>query len=176
LHAPPPLRPRRVLPRSGDTAAGNTLRPNNGYTLIEILIVIAIIGVLSAIAVPNYQGYRYKAQVVVAISEMKMMEKAILNFAVEQGRFPDSLNDVGLSQMADPWERPYRYLRIDGNSTPGVNGDRRRDKQANPVNTDFDLYSMGRDGGTAPRFDAQKARDDVVRANDGAYFGLAEDH
>ena len=53
---------------------------------------------------------------------------------------------------------------------------RRRDKNANPVNSDYDLYSMGRDGKSTAQFMAKHARDDIVRANDGRYIGLAEDH
>ena len=78
--------------------------------------------------------------------------------------------------IRDPWGRPYRYLRIDGGTTPGIRGKRRRDKNANPVNSDYDLYSMGRDGKTAAQFMAKKARDDIVRANDGSYHGLAGEH
>jgi general secretion pathway protein G len=44
------------------------------------------------------------------------------------------------------------------------------------VNTDFDLYSVGKDGLTVTAFTAKSARDDVVRANDGRYVGLAENY
>jgi general secretion pathway protein G len=83
---------------------------------------------------------------------------------------------VGKDHLTDPWGNPYRYLRIDGGTTKGLNGKRRRDKNANPVNSDYDLYSMGRDGKTTAQFMAKKARDDIVRANDGRYYGLAEEH
>jgi general secretion pathway protein G len=94
----------------------------------------------------------------------------------EHGELPDNLSDTGMDQITDPWGRPYQYLRIDGNTSPGVNGMRRRDKNANPVNSDFDLYSMGRDGQTQAQFTGKKARDDIVRANDGAFCDLAEKH
>ena len=42
-----------------------------------------------------------------------------------------------------------------------------------PINTDYDLYSMGKDGQSAPALTAQKSRDDIIRANDGAYIGPA---
>ena len=67
-------------------------------------------------------------------------------------------------------------MRIEGGTAPGLNGKRRRDKNANPVNSDFDLYSMGRDGLTVPQFAGKKARDDIVRANNGDFYGLAEKH
>ena len=141
-----------------------------------MIIAIAIIGILLAIAIPYFGLYRNQAQVAVAIAELKMMEKDITNYVIENNELPDSLSDIDRDQMSDPWGRPYQYLRIDGGKTPGIEGKRRRDKNANPVNSDYDLYSMGRDGKTAPQFTAKNARDDAVRANDGAYYGLAGKH
>lgn len=149
---------------------------SDGYTLIEVCICVAIIGILSAIGVQHFINYRYRAQIVVCISEIKFIETAISDYLTEKGELPDSLADIRLSAMVDPWGKPYQYLRIDGGKSPGINGKRRRDKNANPVNADFDLYSMGRDGKTAAQFTAKNARDDIVRANDGAYCGLAENH
>jgi general secretion pathway protein G len=44
------------------------------------------------------------------------------------------------------------------------------------VNSDFDLYSLGRDGVTTAQFTGNEAHDDIVRANNGRYYGLAEKH
>jgi general secretion pathway protein G len=147
-----------------------------GFTFIEICIAIAIIGILITIAIPSYISYRYKSKITNAIVEIKSIETDITDFVFDNGELPDSLADIGKDGLTDPWGNPYRYLRINGGTTPGLNGKRRRDKNANPVNSDYDLYSMGRDGETAAQFMAKKARDDIVRANDGRYYGLAEEH
>ena len=55
-------------------------------------------------------------------------------------------------------------------------GDVRKDKNLNPLNTDFDLYSLGEDGASASPLTAKNSRDDIVRANNGAYIGLGEDY
>lgn len=149
---------------------------SEGLTLIELMIVVGIISVMAAIAIPSYISSRYKAKIAVAISEIKIIEKAVLNYQVDHDEFPDILSAIDMDQIADPWGNPYRYLRIEGGTTPGLNGMRRRDKNANPVNSDFDLYSMGRDGLTVPQFAGKRARDDIVRANNGGFYGLAEKH
>ena len=140
------------------------------------MIVVGIISALAAIAIPSYFSSRNKAKIAVAISEIKIIEKAVLNYQAEHDELPDLLSAIDMDQIVDPWGNPYRYLRIDGGTTPGLNGKRRRDKNANPVNSDFDLYSMGRDGLTVPQFAGKKARDDIVRANNGEFYGLAEKH
>jgi general secretion pathway protein G len=86
-----------------------------GFTLIEIAIVIAIIGTLSAIAVPKYLTYKYKAKVVVAITDIKMLEKLIALYVVDnEGQLPDSLDDLPTinGPIRDPWGNPYKYLKI----------------------------------------------------------------
>jgi general secretion pathway protein G len=147
-----------------------------GFTLLEVMFVVAIVGLLATIATPNFIRYRYHARIVRVIADMKTIEKGIVNYLADHGDLPDALSDAGFGHLRDPWGNPYQYLRLDGNTDPGVKGDRRRDKNANPVNSDFDLYSMGRNGITTAQFSAKQARDDIVRANDGGYWGLAGDH
>ena len=139
---------------------------SQGLTLIELSIAIAVIGVLACVAVPSYLSYRNNAKIFTAIDEMKLIEFDITNYVYEYKEYPDSLSDIGKDNLIDPWGNPYCYLRLDGGTATGVNGKRRRDKNANSVNSDYDLYSMGKDGKTTAQFTGKKARDDIVRAND----------
>jgi len=143
------------------------INKKSGFTLVELMIVVAIIGTLSAIAVPNYIGYRQKAMVARAISELKIMEKEILIYAAEKGTFPNTLAQIGLDTLKDPWGNSYQYLPVEG----AKKGKLRKDHFMVPVNTDFDLYSMGPDGNSVAPFTAKASRDDIVRANDGQYIG-----
>ena len=171
-----PFQTVAVKVKSTDLSGHSSGSRSDGLTLIELMIVVGIICTLAAIAIPSYISSRYKAKIAVAISEIKIIEKAVSGYQVEHDQLPDLLSDVDMDQLADPWGNPYRYLRIEGSTTPGLNGKRRRDKNANPVNSDFDLYGMGRDGLTVPQFAGKKARDDIVRANNGFFYGLADKH
>jgi general secretion pathway protein G len=138
--------------------------------------VVAIIGMLAAIAYPPFIGFLTTVRYQKGTHDLKNIESEIIAFVDSRGHLPDSLAEVGMDGMLDPWGNPYVYLRIEGNSSPGLNGKKRKDRNLNPVNTDFDLYSKGPDGETAAQFMAATARDDLVRANNGRYFGLAEEH
>ncbi|MGD2185979.1 MAG: prepilin-type N-terminal cleavage/methylation domain-containing protein [Desulfobacterales bacterium] len=150
----------------------------DGFTLVELMIVVAIIATLSAIAIPNYIGYRYKAQIAAAIAEIRILEEKIANYVVDNDDYPDSLNDIGTGPFIDPWGNPYAYLKIAGvdHKGGGKTDKRRKDHNMVPVNSDFDLYSKGRDGDSKAPFTAKHSRDDIVRANDGQFVGLASDY
>ena len=146
-----------------------------GFTLIEIMIVVAIIGTVSAIAVPNYLKYREKGKLALALSDIRIIEKTISIYAIDTGGLPDSFNDLSISNNIDPWGNPYQYLRIDGGDVKGK-GKMRKDHFMVPVNTDYDLYSMGKDGKSQSPFTAKASQDDVVRANNGGFVGLVSEY
>jgi general secretion pathway protein G len=145
-----------------------------GFTLIEIMVSIAIVATLAAIAIPQYISYMEKARVARAIAEVKNIEKAVYNYFSDHDEFPDSLRQVGFGGYQDPWGNAYRYLRIDGGG-PGI-GHVRKDHSLVPVNSDFDLYSMGRDGASQSAFTSKASQDDIVRANNGGYVGLVSNY
>lgn len=145
-------------------------RPPRGFTLVELLVAMAVVAVLAAMAVPKLRDSVERARVVQAVGDLRVMETEIMAYAAENGgELPESLADVGRGDMTDPWGRRYRYQSLEG-LPPGK---ARKDRQLVPLNSDFDLYSVGADGKTQLPLTAAAARDDVIRASDGSYLGLA---
>jgi general secretion pathway protein G len=82
---------------------------------------------------------------------------------------PASLAAIGAAGMLDPWGNAYKYTDI---TTAGV-GKSRKNKNLTPINTDFDLWSNGKDGLSQLPLTTKVSRDDVILANDGRFIGLA---
>jgi len=144
---------------------------SRGFTILELIIAIAIIGILAGIAVPTYTGYVEKARVERAAGDIRAISLRIEMFrAANSDTNPPNLTAVGFGNYSDPWGNPYIYVDV----LLSPPGNVRRDRFWRPLNTDFDLFSTGRNGEWTPRLGTPKSRDDVVRANNGDYVGLAE--
>ena len=151
-------------------------RHPGGFSLLEVLIVIAIIATLSAIAVPAYTAYVKKAEISVSITDVKEIDKQLLLFEMNNDRLPETLAEAGIN-MIDPWRNPYQYTLIRGKPLTGPGRiTPRKDKSLHPLNSDYDLYSMGPDGLTNVALTAQASHDDIIRAGDGNYYGIAENY
>jgi len=149
------------------------VRQLSGFTLIELLLALAIIGIITAFGVSSYKNYIYQAQVAAAIGDIKTIEVAIVQFQADNvGNLPNSLSDVGAGNKLDPWGYAYQYLII---PTGKVQGPKlmRKDKSLHPINSDYDLYSVGKDGQSVAPLTASVSQDDVIRANNGQFVGLA---
>jgi general secretion pathway protein G len=116
-----------------------------GFTLLELLVVVAILGLLAGFVAPRYFGQVGKSEIAAAKAQMDALEKALDQYRIDTGRFPSS--DPGLNALVvkpasepkwngpylrkavplDPWGRPYLY------KSPGERGD-------------YDLVSLGKDG------------------------------
>lgn len=141
-----------------------------GFSVIELLLAIAIVAVLALVAVPSYSAYVDRTRVTQAITDIRAINALLKSYYVDNRDFPDTLSQVGAGAKLDPWGRPYVYKVF---RTPADKGQARKDKNLVPINSDFDLYSVGKDGATSAPLTARPSRDDVVRANDGAFVGLA---
>jgi general secretion pathway protein G len=143
-----------------------------GWTLVELVLVILVIGVLTAIALPKYVDYRDRINQAKAVSDIAAMQALISAYRLDSGSYPASLADVGNGGRLDPWGFAYVYVDL---TTAHGHGQSRKDHKLNPINSDFDLYSVGKDGKTKTQLTQKDSLDDVVRARDGAYIGLAKD-
>jgi len=124
---------------------GTSCRASGGFTLLELLVVVVIIGVLASFVAPRYFGQIGKAEVKLARAQIDALEKALDQYRLDTGRYPST--DAGLDALVvkpadeprwagpylkkrpppDPWDRPYVYRY------PGEH-------------REFDLASLGKDG------------------------------
>jgi general secretion pathway protein G len=139
-----------------------------GWTLVELMMALGVLAVLLGLAVPAYQSHRNKVLAKHAAQEIVMMSAAIEAYWNDNRAYPASLADVGFGGRQDPWGRAYAYYNVDARGR----GRARKDRALNPINTDFDLYSVGADGETHGQVSHRRSADDVLRANNGRFIGL----
>jgi general secretion pathway protein G len=114
---------------------GDDMKSNRGFTLLELLVVIVIIGLLAGYVAPRYFSQVGKSEIQVARAQIESIEKALDHYRLDKRRYPTS--EEGLAAIGpylkkalpnDPWGRPYVYR------VPGEKGG------------EFELFSFGRDG------------------------------
>jgi general secretion pathway protein G len=116
-----------------------------GFTLLELLVVIVIIGLLAGYVAPRYFAQEGKSKIQVTRAQINAFEKALDQYRLDTGRYPTT--EQGLAALntapndepkwdgpylrkavpADPWDNPYQYRQ------PGERGE-------------YDLFSLGKDG------------------------------
>ena len=143
--------------------------PPAGFTILELLVVTVIIGTLSTMVAPSIQRARENAQVAAAVVEIRIIEAELMIYREINFQFPVSLAAIDRAGMVDPWGFPYVYALVTGP------GGAREDKFMVPLNTDFDLYSVGPDGASAAPLSASSSQDDILRALNGGWVGLGSD-
>jgi general secretion pathway protein G len=129
-------------------------RRAGGFTLLELLVVMVIIGLLSGLIGPRFFSQIGKSEAQVARAQIDALEKALDQFRIDTGRYPSMDEGLAVLQQpptqetrwagpylkrdvpTDPWGRPYLYR------TPGSRGD-------------FDLLSLGKDGQAGGEGDAR---------------------
>lgn len=140
------------------------------------MAVVAIIGVLSSMGLSRTRSIVDKAKIARAIGDLRTVSQELLSLDT----LPATLAAINRGSLRDPWGNPYQYLVFppsQGNGhgsapPPGA----RKDRFLVPINSRFDLYSMGPDGASMPPLTAAKSRDDIVVANDGGFIGKAVDY
>ncbi|HYL80021.1 MAG TPA: hypothetical protein VEU07_04360 [Candidatus Acidoferrum sp.] len=144
-----------------------------GITLIELVVLVAMVGVLAGIGFPAYSDYRNNARNARAAADIISLQFDIRMYSsAHGGDFPADLGALLRGTINDPWGRPYQYFNI---AASHGHGSARKDRFLVPLNSDYDLYSMGKDGLSQPPLTAHPSRDDIIRASNGGYVGLASD-
>jgi general secretion pathway protein G len=151
------------------------MRRSSGFGSIDLTVTLVVAFLLLTLGVPAYNGFTSREKVSEAIRDVGALSVEIERFRLHNdNRIPDTLNELTMDVPMDPWDRPYVFLKISGVG-PGFAG-LRKDGELNPLNTDFDLYSRGEDGESTGPLSARASRDDIVRANNGAYIGPGKDY
>ena len=152
------------------------VQQQHAFSLIELMVAIAIVGVSAVIAVPAYSDYMERVRTAQAIMDINQIAMRIESYNPPVGSanlYPASLADIGRDNMRDPWGNPYRYLNLTDGNVLAAQGQARKDHSLMPINSDYDLYSTGKDGNSQPPLTSNASRDDIVRANNGRFVGLA---
>jgi len=149
---------------------------SSGFTLLELMFSVLIVGVLCAIAIPSYDAYIDKANNAMAKSDIGVIMQGIERYYTAAGQNPPTMADIATipHNGKDPWGNAYVYLNII-NGGNGIKGQVRKDHALNPLNTYYDLYSMGKDGVTKTQITQKDSVDDILVARDGQFVGLASD-
>lgn len=169
--------PRDLRIRSDCVSPISRRRAQQGFTLLELMLTAAIGVLLLAIAVPGYRSIIERQRVKQSIGDLALIVMRIEKHRTMNGfKPPMSLAELGEgTPLRDPWGFDYRYLNFEAD-IPGIAGKIRKDHNLHPLNSEFDLYSVGPDGQSAPALTAAKSQDDVIWARDGAFIGVARDY
>lgn len=134
------------------------------------MLALVVVGTLATLAISSYSSYMEKARVATAELDLSRIESRIETYEIANNQLPSTLSQIGESALLDPWGHPYSYLDFTGLKGKGQ---MRKDRNLVPINSDYDLYSAGADGATKPPLLVPVSQDDVIRANNGGYVGLA---
>ena len=140
---------------------------------MELALVVLIVSIFYSTASPVYYKITQEVKTNNSSIEIEDIAGDIDDFIKNNGYIPDTLQEVFGFTPLDPWGNPYQFLNI--KKVKGK-GKLRKDKNLVPINSDYDLYSMGPDGKSVAPLTASASQDDIVRARNGKFFGVATDY
>ena len=102
-----------------------------GFTLIELMIVVAIIGILAAIAIPAYQDYTIRAQVSEGMNLSAAAKAAVTEFFQDRGTWPADNNDAGLAANTEIQGNYVSQVTVNNDGTIDMTYSNAGDQEAN---------------------------------------------
>jgi general secretion pathway protein G len=141
---------------------------HSGFTLAETLLTMAFLAISAGAAVPSVATHLEQTRAAHAAEDIRRIETALKDYRDQHHELPDSLEQLPLGILLDPWGHPYEYVNF---ATRGLSEQRYYHNL--PLNSDYDLYSRGADGRTDIALNSASAADDVVRGRDGEFVGVA---
>lgn len=148
------------------SACEKDVEKSMGFTVWELLVIIVMLGILAGIAIPSYLQRIEKSRIIKAMGEIREISKAIQRYQAKNEVLPANLKDVRRQNLLDPWGEPYQYMNLE-DLDPGPG----RRKDGEYINTDYDLYSMGKDGRSKAPLEHEESQDDIIRADNGLFIG-----
>lgn len=143
---------------------------SRGMALVEIVMSVMLVTLVLTLMVPAALRLVDKAKQDSVTGQLREIQEKVDEFHKTHSRYPISLSEIYESVPVDPWNNPYQYLSL-AEGLQKTRGQARKYKGMKMINSDYDLYSMGPDGKSAPPLTAEPARDDIIRANNGRYIG-----
>ena len=120
-------------------------RPRSGFTLLELLVVVVIIGLLASLVAPRYFGQLGRSEVQVARAQMQALGAALDQFRLDMGRYPTTAEGLAVLTRSPPGEPRWRgpYLKKDAPPDPWG---RPYDYRSPGERGDYELATLGKDG------------------------------
>lgn len=116
-----------------------------GFTLVEILLVVVIIGILAAVAVPKLSGRQQQAKIAAARADIANIGLALKMYEIDNGEYPSSLQSLIANAGAKNWHGPYLEQGLP--KDPWGN-DYQYQHPGSHNASGYDLKSSGPEGGT----------------------------
>lgn len=95
------------------------LTNKKGFTLIELMIVVAIIGILAAVAIPAYSNYTKRAKVSEITNAMGAVGSAMIEYYSDKGEWPEPINTIAGIRDTLGVTVPYGYLNVEDDDAEG---------------------------------------------------------